>query len=218
MFPSAFAVVDARKLHEDASILELLNVGLCDTELVDPLADDALRVVDGRLRFRPKDGKNFFVRAFGREEILVLHVVEDSPQLDLRASLRPSSLEQRHKVVPCGFAQCLGIGQRSAEIGIVAVVRQSNDQIWQADLERDAHASFQVKAQVEFLLLDVSVRVVKNRVNLGRGTVAEEFTGRLGRHFFVRHVAECFGTFQGIGHIGAVFIRCGFVSTCHPVE
>ena len=218
LLAGTLAVVDARQLHQDAAVLELLHVGLGHPELVDPLADDALGVVDGGLGLRTENFENLTVRAFRREEVLVLHVVEDAPQLHLRGALGPSTLEQRHKVVAGGLTQGLGIGQGAAEVRVVAVVGQGHDEVRQADFQGDAHAAFQVEAEVQLLFLDVAVGVTKHGVNLRGGAVAQELAGCLGRGFVEGLVSECACTLQGVGHVGSVFICRGFESTRHPVE
>ena len=212
------AVVDAREFHKDATVLELLDVGLGHAELVDALADDALGVVDGGLGFRTENLKDLGVRALGREEVLVLHVVEDAPQLHFRSASRPGGLKVGDEVGAVLFAKRLGLVERTAEVGVVAVVRKGNNEVGEADFERHAHPALEVKAEVEFLLLHVAVGVAKDRVDFGRCAVAEEFAGRLGGGFVEGLGSERVGAFQGIGYVSTVLIRGRLVSTRHPVE
>ena len=218
LLAGTLAVVDARQLHQDAAVLELLHVGLGHPELVDPLADDALGVVDGGLGLRTENFENLTVRAFRWEEVLVLHVVEDAPQLHLRGALGPSTLEQRHKVVAGGLAKGLGVGQGAAEVRVVAVVGQGHDEVGQADLEGHAHSALEVEAEVQLLLLHVTVGVTEDRVDLCGRTVAEEFACGLRSGFVKGLASEGIGSFEGVGHVGAVLIRGRFVPTRHPVE
>ena len=212
------AVIDAGEFHQDAPVLELLHVGLCHAELVNPLADDALGVVDGGLGLGTENVEDFGVGALRREEVLVLHVVEDAPQLHVGRAVCPRLFEVGHEVVAVFFAELLRVGQGAAEFGVVAVVGQGHNEVRQADFEGDAHAAFQVEAEVQLLLLDVAVRVPKHGVDLRSGAVTQELAGRLGCGFVEGLVSECTCTFQGVGHVGSVFICRGFKSTRHPVE
>ena len=212
------AVVDARKFHKDATVLELLHVGLGHAELVDTLADDAFGVVDGGLGFRTENFKDLRIRALGREEVLVLHVVEDAPQLHLGSAGRPCRLEVGHEVVAVFLAQRLGVGNGTSEIGVVAVIRQGHDEIGEADFERHTHAALEVEAEVELLLFDLAVRVAKHGVDLCRGTVAKEFAGSLGCGFVEGLVSKGTGHFERVCHVGTVLIRGRFIPTRHPIE
>ena len=164
MLPGAGRVVDARELDEDAAAEgQLLHVGLGHTELVDPLPDDVLGVVDGRFGFRTEDGEDLVVGALLREEVPVLHVVEDAPQLDV-ASLSGPGLPEEGDEVGVGVAAVgLGLVHCSAELLIRAVIGEGDHEVGNGDLEGHAHATAEVESEIQLALLGFAVGLADDR-------------------------------------------------------
>ena len=98
MLSSALSVIDARKLDQNSSTTDLLYVWLRNTKLVNPLADDALGVVNRSVAFVLKDQENLFICGLGREKILAFQIVEDAPKVNgiFRGTIefRPRALKQ----------------------------------------------------------------------------------------------------------------------------
>ena len=82
LLPSTCRIINAWQFDQNPSAEgQLLDIGLRHTELVNPLADDVLGIVDGSLCLGAEDGEDLFIGALLWEEVRALHVVEDAPEV-----------------------------------------------------------------------------------------------------------------------------------------
>ena len=223
MLSSTLAVVNAGKLYQNSSATDFLYVWLGHTELVNPLTDDALGVVNGSVAFVLKDQENLFVCGLGREKVLAFQVVEDAPQIyrAVRGAIefRPGAFKQinicqtlRRTLGRLGL--CNGLSKRF----VAGVITQCNEQIGDTHFQCHRHSALKVESEVEFLFNYLSVRVTKDWINLSICTVAEEFTSglRCRRAPFV--LSDFSVAFQRVRYKGSILSCFFFVIACYPVE
>ena len=180
MLPRPLPVVDARQFDKDAAAAYTLDIRLGHPELVNPLADDAFRVRDGGFRFIPKDVNNLRIGGLRWEEVLVLQVMEDAPELTLSILLRPSSRKEIDEFRPGSLRTARpSLSYGGLELRICRVIAQGDDEVRNTHFEGHAHAPLQVEAEVELLFDHLLVGVAENGVDLCVRAVAKELAGSL---------------------------------------
>ena len=105
-----------------------------------------------------------------------------------------------------------------AEGYVAGVIAQSDDEVRDAYLQRDRHATLQVQAQVQFLFNDLAVGVAQHRVNFRVGTVAQELTRGLCLCDFPFVVSDFSGAFERVRYEGSIVGCFLLVIVRHPVE
>ena len=105
-----------------------------------------------------------------------------------------------------------------AERFVAGVIAQGDDEVRNAHLQRDRHATLQVQAQVQFLFNDLAVGVAQHRVDLRVGAVAQELTRGLCLRGIPFVFSDFSGAFEGIRYEGSIVGCFLLVIVRHPVE
>ena len=109
---------------------------------------------------------------------------------------------------------CYGL----AECFVAGVIAQGDDEVRDAHLQCDRHATLQVQAQIQFLFNDLAIRVAQHRVDFRVSAVAQELTRGLCLRGFPFVLSDFSSAFERVRYKGSIVGCFLLVIVRYPVE